>query len=141
MVTDPGPLSGRPKPILACICSDFQAVAGGGFNLIRIYDSVELARPDGLPPDTVLPFVVQAVTCWTEGIGAHRHQLRLLDEDGHLVAEAPLVSFTLTDFNVRHWVVDQIFLPVQRSTRYTVEISLDDEPDAGLRYVFTVMVR
>src|SRR5262245_44112022 len=119
-MTNPGPLSDRPRPIIACICSDFQQVAGGGFNLIRIYDSINVPRPEGFPTDQPLPVVVRAVTCWTEGIGQHTHQLRLLDQDAEPVVTSPQVSFTLPDFNERYWILDQIIIPVQHSTRYTV---------------------
>jgi hypothetical protein len=74
MTSEQTPLHDRPKVILACICSDFHEVSGGGFNLIRIYDSITVDRPTGVPPDIPLPLPIQAVTCWTEGVGEHVHQ-------------------------------------------------------------------
>lgn len=138
MVAQPRPLQGQPKVILACICADFHAAGGGGFNIIRVYDSLGLQRPPQLPPEVPVPVMVQAVTCWTEGIGEHTHQLRILDEDAQPVFAAPPVTMALADFSRRHWILDRIILQVMKTTNYAVEISLNGDPDLGLKYVFPI---
>lgn len=132
-------LQDLPRPIIACICSDFQTVdGGGGYNIIRIFDSISLQRPPNLPAEVPIPFVVKAVTCWTEGIGNHTHQLRLLDEDRRPLVEAPVVPFSLVNFAARHWMLDQIVIPLTRSTQFTVEVRLDQQDDPAVHYVFPV---
>lgn len=138
MANQSGPLSDRPKVVVACMCADFQVIEGGGFNIIRIYDSLDIQRPSGIPPEMAVPIAVHAVTCWTEGLGQHVHQLRVLDEDANQVYLAPPVTISLADFGARHWILDRVLLLITKATRYAIEISLNGDPESGLKYIFPI---
>jgi hypothetical protein len=122
-----------PVPIVFTVCRAVQQVTDGTFNILSVYDRLNVyVMPDGTRADTV---TLQVVTVWTGGQGSFRQLLNVLNDDGAPVVPEQATAFTLASTSSRHYNVGLIVIPAKEGV-YTITVG---RPDLELlRQDFTI---
>lgn len=122
----------QPVPIVFTVCKGVQQITDGTFNVLSVFDRVNLYRmPDGSTPQTV---TLPTLTVWTGAQGDFRQILRVLDADGNEILSQE-TDFKLNSTSHRHYVVSVMSMPAAEGV-YTLTVG---RPDFELlRQDFTV---
>ncbi len=122
----------RPVPIVFTVCKGVQQIVDGTFNVLSVFDRVNLYRmPDGTVPETV---TLPTVTVWTGGQGDFKQILRILNPDGNEILSQE-TEFQLKSTSQRHYIVSVVSIPAAEGV-YTLTVG---RPDMELlRQDFTV---
>ncbi len=112
----------EPTLLFSVLCDDIRREHNGKFILIGLFETIGARKFPAIHP------TLYVMNCWISGMGTFRQRSRIIDKDGHILAEDKETAFTLKDLKSKHRVIARFNnLKFETPAEYSVEVLLNGE--------------
>ena len=89
----------KPTLLFSVLCDDIRREHNGKFILIGLFETIGAKKFPAIHP------TLYVMNCWISGLGTFNQRSRIIDKDGHVLAEDKETAFTLKDLKSKHRII------------------------------------